>query len=181
MYRVWFLTGQRHGLLLLVCFLLHENQSNPFSPSFPQDFINGLLYRIKGLRKMSGPLKKWSKIKWNNRDNMEPLIFPPPINCLDACMCASYVCGTLSASPPGSASAEHQSSRVLNGFFYYYYLTYGLLLHFVSNPHTNNAHQITAVLTIPQTDCVFLSRTVHFQLPIYVHTFLLWQQCCMWK
>uniref|UniRef100_M3ZWL2 Protein phosphatase 1 regulatory inhibitor subunit 14D n=2 Tax=Xiphophorus TaxID=8082 RepID=M3ZWL2_XIPMA len=34
-----------------------ENE-NLLSETSPQEFINGLLYRIKGLRKMSGPLKK---------------------------------------------------------------------------------------------------------------------------
>lgn len=46
-------------LLFLVCCCCYSsvcNKSNVCSSA--QDFINGLLYRMKGLRKMSGPLKK---------------------------------------------------------------------------------------------------------------------------
>lgn len=52
---------------------------------------------------------------------------------------------------------QHQLNTRAVGFWmdFFYYLIYGLLLHFVSHTHTNNAHQIKAVLTVAQADLVF--------------------------
>lgn len=163
-----------------VCLRAEKNNKSMFSHLPHAGFYQRAALQDKGSTQNVGSLEEM--ILRSNKELRRCFLFFPCVK-LFGCLNVQFTCLWDSLLPAASFQDQHQSSTRAVGWcewlFFLLSLLILLLFHFIlwtavtiCLKHTNNAQVIKAVSTITQTDCffvVFLCKTVHFQLPIYVH------------